>query len=83
MLALSNMLKNSNKSKFKEMHFEMTKDTLNAFGILKFAFILALMLAHFHSEKKIHIKINASGFAILAIILQLDKKINIWHFIIF
>lgn len=77
LLALLDMLKGSDKGKFKEMPFNMTKNALNTFEMLKLAFISAPMLVYFHPKKKICIKIDVFGFVILAIILELDKKTSV------
>lgn len=76
---LSDMLKGSNKEKFKGMRFKLTDAAQEVFNTLKIAFTSALMLIHFNPEWKIRVETDAFGFAISAIMLQLNIATGVWH----
>jgi len=67
MLLITNLLKGSKDSK-KLGPFIFRKATKQAIDQLKDLFISAPILIHFYWELYIHLKINASGFALGAII---------------
>lgn len=56
----------------------LTPEAREAFNILKDAFLTAPVLVHFDSSKPIRVETDASGWAISAILTQLDKDSH-WH----
>jgi hypothetical protein len=80
--ALSALLKKSDKDKF-HIFFEFTSNAKKSFKKLRQAFFTASLFRHFDSNRKIKLEINASDFAILEIIFQLNEAIEQWYFIIY
>jgi hypothetical protein len=80
--ALSAFLKRSDKNKF-HIFFEFTSDAKKSFEKFWWVFFTASLLRYFDSNRKIKLETNASDFAILEIILQLNEMIKQWHFIIY
>jgi hypothetical protein len=58
--------------------FHMTQEAKNAFTELKKHFTTASVLVHFDLTKKIWIEPNVSGFAVAAILTQLQEN-GQWH----
>jgi hypothetical protein len=69
---LTAILQNDVKKKFSSS-LRMISKARTVFEILKKAFIIASMLRHFDSKKKIKLKIDVSEFAISRIISQLQE----------
>ena len=67
----SDLLKDSQKGKFKRMKFNLTQAAIESFYELKQKFTTAPMLRHYDPDKRLQLKIDASGFAISGILLQL------------
>ena len=80
---LSNMLKDSKKSKFWGMKFVMAKEALEAFKALKECFMTVPLLVHFNNHRKCLVETDALGSAISAIFLQLVKETGQWHLVVF
>ena len=67
--SLFNLLKNSQKSKFKEIKFNLTQAVIELFYELKQKFITVSMLKHFDLDKRLQLETDASGFTIFGILL--------------
>ena len=72
------MLKSGKKSKFSGK-FTLDAEAKITFKWLKVAFVTALMLRHFDPTQKICIEFDTSGFAVLAVISQLEPGTDWWH----
>ena len=71
---LTNMLKGGEKSKFKEIKFEMTPKAIKLFEELKRCFQTALMLIYFDPTRRSMLETDASSEALEAILLQLIEE---------
>ena len=76
------MLKGGKKGKFSGK-FTLNTEAKIAFEWLKAAFVIASMLCHFDPVQKICIESNALGFAVSAVISQLELGTNRWYPIVY
>ena len=79
---LSDLLKKSENEKIYRS-FLIINETRKAFNILKKNFIIAFILIHFDSKRKIMIETNVSRFDLAEILSQLKKNTNQWHLVTF
>ena len=80
---LSDLLKGSQKGKFKGMKFNLTQAAIESFHELKRRFTTAPMLRHYDPDKRLQLETDASGFAISGILSQLWESTGQWHPIAF
>ena len=82
-IRLTNMLKSSDKDKFRSMVFKMTAKAILLFEKLKCYFSTAPMLVHFNPQRQLMLKTDSSGEALGGFLLQLIKKTGQWHLVAF
>jgi hypothetical protein len=78
--ALCAFLKENDKDKF-HISVILTSKTRKFLKKFRKIFLTSFLLRHFDSDRKIKLKTNASKFAILRIISQLNETFEQWHFV--
>ena len=78
-MGLTDMLKGSNKGKFRSLIFKITAEAILLFEELKCHFSTTSMLVHFNPQQQLMLKTNSSGEALRGILLQLIEKTGQWH----
>ena len=73
-MELTDMLKGSNKGKFRGMIFKTTAEAILSFKKLKRCFNTALMLVHFNLQQQSMFETDSSGEALKGILSQFIKK---------
>ena len=77
------MLQGKTHGKFKEVPFTFTPEARTSFAKLRTAFTTAPLLRHFDPLLPIRMELDASGFAIFAILSQAHSKTRHWHSVAF
>ena len=77
------MLKNGIKEKFKGIRFVLINKAFESFNKLKNLYVCIFMLVYYNLMHHIMLEYNMFRFAILMILLQLIKKTNQWHLVVF